>query len=133
MAQTRAPAPAAPAKEEETPFWAVSRPKGGPGAQMAPVPAFPIPTPADKPPVAKMKVPPGFKVEVFASDVLDARGLRQGDKGTVFVRADGESPRPRARRLTRRAQPMRSFSITLGSGSRPRPGPCGTAMRPFLG
>jgi glucose/arabinose dehydrogenase len=52
---------------------------------MAPVPAFPIPTPADKLPIAKMKVPPGFKVEVFASEVLDARGLRQGDKGTVFV------------------------------------------------
>src|SRR5262249_31493168 len=26
-----------------------------------------------------------FKVEVFASGVLDARGLRQGDRGTVFV------------------------------------------------
>ncbi len=78
------PAPA-PAKEEETPFWAVGRPKAGPGAQMAPVPPFPIPTPADKLPIAKMKVPPGFKVEVYASDLLDARGIRQGDKGTVFV------------------------------------------------
>ena len=79
-----APPPATP-KAEEEPFWAIGRPKTGPGAQMAPVPAFPIPTPADKLPIAKMKVPPGFKVEVFASEVLDARGLRQGDKGTVFV------------------------------------------------
>jgi len=88
VAQTSgaAPAPpAAPAKEEEVPFWAIGRPTMGPGAQMAPVPAFPIATPADKLPVGKMKLPPGFKVEVYASDLLDARGLRQGDKGTVFV------------------------------------------------
>jgi glucose/arabinose dehydrogenase len=52
---------------------------------MAPVPPFPIATPADKLPIAKMKVPAGFKVEVYAANVLDARGLRQGDKGTVFV------------------------------------------------
>ncbi|OYV01600.1 MAG: sorbosone dehydrogenase [Burkholderiales bacterium PBB5] len=35
--------------------------------------------------VAKIKLPPGFKAEVWASGILDARGLRQGDKGTVFV------------------------------------------------
>ena len=48
--------------------------------KMAPVPAFPIATPGDKLPIAKMKLPPDFKAEVWASDVLDARGL-QGDKG----------------------------------------------------
>jgi glucose/arabinose dehydrogenase len=74
------PAPAeAPA---DVPFWAVGMPKGNP---LAPVPSFPIPTAADQLPVAKLKVPPGFKVEVWASNILDARGLRQGDKGTVFV------------------------------------------------
>ncbi len=77
--------PAEPPKQEEEPFWAVGRPKAGAGAQMAPVPAFPIPTPADKLPIAKMKVPLGFKVELYAANVFDARGLRQGDKGTVFV------------------------------------------------
>ncbi len=83
--QQSTPAPPPAAKEEEVPFWAVGKPKSGPGAAMAPVPAFPIATPADKLPIAKMKVPPGFKVEVYAANVLDARGLRQGDKGTVFV------------------------------------------------
>ena len=53
--------------------------------KMAPVPAFPIPTAADQLPVAKIKLPPGFKAEVWASGILDARGMRQGDKGTVFV------------------------------------------------
>jgi glucose/arabinose dehydrogenase len=76
---------AAAPKAEEVPFWAIGRPASGPGQQMAPVAAFPIPTPASQLPIAKMKVPPGFKVEVFASNVLDARGLRQGAKGTVFV------------------------------------------------
>jgi glucose/arabinose dehydrogenase len=70
---------------QEEPFWAKGRPKSDTAMKMAPVPAFPIATPADKLPIAKMKLPPGFKAEVWASDVLDARGLRQGDKGTVFV------------------------------------------------
>jgi len=70
---------------QEEPFWAKGRPKTDTAMKMAPVPAFPIPTAADKLPIAKMKLPPGFKAEVFASDILDARGLRQGDKGTVFV------------------------------------------------
>ena len=81
------PAPAAekpPAKEEE-PFWAAGRPKTDAAMKMAPVAAHPIPTAADKLPVSKIKVPPGFKVEVWAANVLDARGMRQGDKGTVFV------------------------------------------------
>jgi glucose/arabinose dehydrogenase len=72
-------------KPEEEPFWAKGRPKAGSGAAMAPVPAFPIATAEDALPVKKIKLPPGFKVEVWASNVLDARGLRQGDKGTVFV------------------------------------------------
>lgn len=70
---------------QEEPFWAKGRPRTDTAMKMAPVPAFPIATPADKLPIAKMKLPPGFKAEVWASDVLDARGLRQGDKGTVFV------------------------------------------------
>jgi len=79
------PPVAAQQKQEEVPFWAIGRPKDGPGNAMAPVPPMPIPTPADKLPIAKMKVPPGFKVEIYAAEVLDARGLREGDKGTVFV------------------------------------------------
>jgi len=36
-------------------------------------------------PVDKLKVPPGFKVEVWAEGVPAARSLALGDKGTVFV------------------------------------------------
>jgi glucose/arabinose dehydrogenase len=72
-------------KKEEVPFWAVGRPKAPAADRMAPVPSNPVPTPADKLPVAKIKLPKGFKAEVFAAEVLDARGMREGDKGTVFV------------------------------------------------
>ncbi len=47
--------------------------------------APPIPTAEDKLPLPKLKVPKGFKIEVFASGIADARSLRLGDKGTVFV------------------------------------------------
>lgn len=81
-----APAFAADApKVEEVPFWAIGMPKNDTASKMAPIPSFPIPTAADKLPVSKLKLPPGFTAEVWASGILDARGLRQGDKGTVFV------------------------------------------------
>jgi glucose/arabinose dehydrogenase len=70
-------------KKEEEPFWAKGKPKEGPGAAMAPVAAPPVPVAADKLP--KLKAPAGFKVEVYQSGILDARGLRRSDKGTVFV------------------------------------------------
>jgi glucose/arabinose dehydrogenase len=69
----------------EEPGWAKGRPKTEAAQRMAPVPAFPIPTAADQLPTAKFKLPPGFKVETWASGVLDARGLRQGPGDTVFV------------------------------------------------
>ena len=69
----------------EEPGWAKGRPKTDAAARMAPVPAFPIPTAADQLPTARFKLPPGFKVETWASGVLDARALRQGAKGNVFV------------------------------------------------
>jgi glucose/arabinose dehydrogenase len=72
-------------KKEEEPFWAVGRPKGDATAKMAPVAAHPIPTAADKLPVGKIKLPPGFKAEVWQAGILDARGMREGDQGTVFV------------------------------------------------
>ncbi len=78
---------AAPAQQAPTdePGWAKGRPKTETALRMAPVAAFPIPTAADQLPVAKFKLPPGFKVETWASGVLDARALRQGAQGNVFV------------------------------------------------
>ena len=41
--------------------------------------------PASELPIAKLKVPAGFKVEVWADGIPEARSLALGDKGTVFV------------------------------------------------
>ena len=71
--------------QDPEPGWAKGRPKSETAQKMAPVPAFPIPTAAEDLPTKKLKVPPGFKVETWASGVLDARELRQGDKGNIFV------------------------------------------------
>jgi len=70
---------------DEEPFWAKGRPHSDAATKMAPVASKPTPTPADKLPTGKIRLPTGFKVEVWADNVLDARGLRQGDRGTVFV------------------------------------------------
>jgi glucose/arabinose dehydrogenase len=73
----------APAANEPPPPWAQGRPAGN--IQLAPVTPPPLATPADKLPVDKLTVPKGFKVEVWAANIPNARSLRLGDKGTVFV------------------------------------------------
>lgn len=88
--------PAAHAQKDPAPPAAIKNPapaKGPltgrpetPGAQaLAPVRPGPFATPENKLPLSKIKVPPGFKVEVYASGIKNARTLRMGDKGTLFV------------------------------------------------
>jgi glucose/arabinose dehydrogenase len=45
----------------------------------------PNPTSEEKLPIPQLKLPKGFKIEVYASGIANARTLRLGDKGTVFV------------------------------------------------
>jgi glucose/arabinose dehydrogenase len=71
------------ASNEPPPPWAQGRPAGD--ISLAPVTPPPLAAAADKLPVDKLKVPKGFKVEVYASGIPNARSLRLGDKGTVFV------------------------------------------------
>ena len=44
-----------------------------------------LPAAADKLPTAQLKLPAGFNIEVYACGIANARSLRIGDKGTVFV------------------------------------------------
>ena len=78
-----AAAPTAPALPPGSPL--IGRPDGEAASKLAPVAGPPIATAADKLPVAKLKVPPGFNVEVYAAGMANARSLAQSDKGTVFV------------------------------------------------
>jgi len=78
-ALAQAPAPAAP------PSWQQGR-----GAEQATSPLHPFAPHmtgrASKDlPVDKLKVPAGFKVEVWVDGIPEARSLALGDKGTVFV------------------------------------------------
>src|SRR5712671_4749865 len=90
IAQQPAPQPAAPAAAAPTgpaaaPPWAQGRPEAAIGVPLAPIVPPPIPTAADKLPIEKLKAPEGFKIELYAAGVGNARTLRQGDKDTVFV------------------------------------------------
>lgn len=53
--------------------------------QLRGVPAPPFPTAADKLQLGQLKMPKGFKIDVYLSGIPNARSLRMGDKGTVFV------------------------------------------------
>lgn len=76
---TAAPAPLPPGSP------LIGRPDGAAAAKLVPVPPPPLPTALDKLPLDKLKVPKGFRIEVWASNVPNARSMRLGDKGTVFV------------------------------------------------
>ncbi len=78
-AQTTAPAAAPP------PAW-----KQGMSAEQEKSPLHPFAghvtgRSASELPMNKLKLPDGFKIEVWADGVPDARSLALGDKGTVFV------------------------------------------------
>jgi glucose/arabinose dehydrogenase len=64
--------------------------KQGIGTDMAQSPLHPFAPhltgrPSSELPISKLKVPPGFKIEVWAEGVAEARSLALGDNGTVFA------------------------------------------------
>jgi glucose/arabinose dehydrogenase len=78
-----APAPAASPLPPGSPL--IGRPANEAAQKLAPVAPPPLAAAADKLPTAKLKVPAGFNIEVYASGMANARSLALGDKGTVFV------------------------------------------------
>jgi glucose/arabinose dehydrogenase len=76
--------PAAPALPPGSPL--IGRPADSEAAaKLAPVAPPPIAAAVEKLPTAKLKVPAGFNIEVYAAGMANARSLAEGDKGTVFV------------------------------------------------
>ena len=84
-----APAPgAAPAAAPLPPGSPlIGRPDTEAAMKLAPVAAPPIPASAEKVGAVpgQLKLAKGFNIEVYASGVANARSMRQGEKGTVFV------------------------------------------------
>src|SRR6516162_9922813 len=60
-------------------------PKNDAAQALKPVAPPPIATAVDRLPLAKLKLPKDFKIEVYASGMTNARSLRLSDKGTLFV------------------------------------------------
>jgi glucose/arabinose dehydrogenase len=74
-ALAQAPAPAVPG-------WAVGRPEGSTLAPHGPILTV---TPADRLPVAALRLPQGFSAATFASGIPGARAMAEGPNGTVFA------------------------------------------------
>jgi glucose/arabinose dehydrogenase len=86
--QPATPSAAAPAAAPALPPGSplIGRPADNEAAaKLAPVAPPPIAASLDKLPVAKLKVPAGFNIEVYAAGMANARSLAAGDKGTIFV------------------------------------------------
>src|SRR5215470_8914493 len=71
--------PAAP------PSWKQGQPSSLADSKLAPVAQPPAPLKASEIPVDKLKAPAGFKVELWAAELNNARAMTWGDKGTLFV------------------------------------------------
>jgi glucose/arabinose dehydrogenase len=69
--------PAAP-----VPGWAVGRPEGSPLAPHAPRLTV---TPLDQVPLAALRLPDGFRAEVFAHGIPGVRAIAEGPNGTLFA------------------------------------------------
>ncbi|HEU5323434.1 MAG TPA: sorbosone dehydrogenase family protein, partial [Methylomirabilota bacterium] len=75
----------APPAQAQPPIWQQGRPPEMATSPLAPVPLPPTPTPAAQIPISKVKLPPGFKISVWADGMHNARQMAWGDKGTLFV------------------------------------------------
>src|SRR5438105_4961830 len=71
--------------QQAPPTWKQGQPDTLKDSQLAPVPQPPAPKAPGEIPVNKIKVPQGFKVELWASGMSNARAMALGSKGTMFV------------------------------------------------
>ena len=79
-AAVQAQAPAAPA-----PAWKQGMPESMANSTLAPLAAKLTATKAADVPLNKIKLPPGFKVEVWADSVPGSRAIARGDGGKYYV------------------------------------------------
>ena len=67
------------------PAWKQGQPPSMADSKLAPHASPMTVTPLDKIQLSKLKVPAGFKVEVWAHGMPGARMMARGDKGTLFI------------------------------------------------
>ncbi|HMH49571.1 MAG TPA: hypothetical protein VK548_05015, partial [Candidatus Acidoferrum sp.] len=67
------------------PTWKQGQPPTMADSPLSPVAQPPAPKAPGEIPINKIKLPPGFKAELWASGINNARVMVWGDKGTLFV------------------------------------------------
>ena len=82
VAAAPAPAPVAPAP---APAWKQGMSAAQANSTLAPLPGKLTVTPAAQIPLDRVKLPPGFKIELWASGMPGARAMAAGDNGKVYV------------------------------------------------
>lgn len=72
-------------QQQQPPAWAQGRPDSMATSRLAPHPPRLTATPPERIPVGELRVPEGFRVELWAHGMPGARMMAVGDNGTVFV------------------------------------------------
>ena len=83
-----APAPAAPAATAApapAPAWQQGRTAEQATSKLAPHAGRMTVTPAAEIPVGNLKLPPGFKAEIWATGMPGARAMARGDSGKIYI------------------------------------------------
>ena len=85
LATAQAPAAAPVPATGIPPTWAQGRTPDGMNPSLSPNPPGISAMPADEIPVSKLKVPAGFKIELWASGMPNGRSMTESPSGTVYV------------------------------------------------
>ena len=75
----------APAPTGVPPTWAQGRTADGMNPALVPNPSPLVAKPVNEILIDKLKVPPGFKIELWASGMPNARSLTESPSGTIFI------------------------------------------------
>jgi len=76
-------------KPKPPPAWHQGKPPAMAGSKLAPLAGKNTETPASEIPVDRLKVPKGFKVEIWATGFPGGRAMARGDKGKIWLGTRG--------------------------------------------
>ena len=80
---------AAPALAPQPPAWQQGRPASMADSRLAPMAGKNTVTPASEIPLNKLKLPPGFKIEVWSTGTPGIRAMARGNSGKVYAGTRG--------------------------------------------
>jgi glucose/arabinose dehydrogenase len=75
----------APAPVAAPPAWKQGMGPDMASSKLAPMPGKMTVTTASEIPIDKLKLPPGFKIEVWATGMPGARAMARGDDGKIYI------------------------------------------------